>query len=466
MDYTSGRALPRRKPACGEWRTSLNDPLPVVLGTVLPPSAGGSAPPSLAGLVLVPLVLLLLAAFAGGLRALLASPLRHQLLAQLPGRAGRRKPLLEEPPAWLPTTVGLVRIAGLFAAVVWMVRQTDRLAPGPAVWTAWILFGLAAALLLECVRALVLRGRGLTWVLRTLPLIRLLALPLRPLTALIASNLRRFGADPAGEAARTLAEEVLDVASETERQEALGETERRMIEGILELPETDAAEVMTPRTSLAAITASDNLRTALEVVRNEGHSRIPVYEDDLDHIVGIFHAKDILAALPDGLDLERTVVREHMRAPFFIPETTRVPAILEEMRRRRNHLAVVVDEYGGTAGVVTIEDLLEEIVGEIEDEHDTASPQPSIENLGPGEVMIEGIVAVGDLNEALGVDLPEDEGYDTVAGLIFQELGRIPTPGESLQVDGVYLEVVEADDRRIRRIRARRERPAAGNDAA
>jgi len=461
-----GKALPRRKAARGERRTSLSDPLTVVLGTILPPSTGDSAPPSLAGLVLVPLALLLLAAFAGGVRALCASPLRHQLLAGLPARSGRKKALLEDPPAWLAGTAGLVRIAGLFAAVVWMVRQSDRLAPGPEVWTAWILFGLAAAFLLEGFPALAVRGRGLAPVLAILPLIRVLALPLRPLTALLSSTLRRFGADPEGEAARTLAEEVLDVASETERQEALGETERRMIEGILELPETDAAEVMTPRTSLAAITASDNLQTALEVVRNEGHSRIPVYEGDLDHIVGIFHAKDILAALPDGLDLEKTVVREHMRAPFFIPETTRVPAILEEMRRRRNHLAVVVDEYGGTAGVVTIEDLLEEIVGEIEDEHDTTSPQPSIENLGPGEVMIEGVVPVGDLNEVLGVDLPEDEGYDTVAGLIFQELGRIPTPGESLQVDGVYLEVVEADERRIRRIRARRERPAAGSDAA
>ncbi|NQU49388.1 MAG: HlyC/CorC family transporter, partial [Planctomycetes bacterium] len=246
----------------------------------------------------------------------------------------------------------------------------------------------------------------------------------------------------------------------------LGPAERKMIGHLLELPETDAAEVMTPRTGLTAISSDATVSAALEMAAKEGHSRIPVFEDDFDHIKGLFHIKDVLAAIAVGSPIANNPVSEHMREAFFVPETVRLPNLFEEMRRRRAHLAVVVDEYGGTAGVVTIEDLLEEIVGEIEDEHDSLDDQPKVHRASALEIIADGGVTIDSLNEEFSVQLPVDESYETLAGLIFDRLGHVPSEGESIPLEGVTLEVLEADDRRIRKVRLVRTPSQPESDAA
>jgi len=208
------------------------------------------------------------------------------------------------------------------------------------------------------------------------------------------------------------------------------------------------------------------LAEALQSSHEDGHSRILVIEEDLDHVIGVFYVKDALHRVATDAAAAAAPVREHMRQPYFVPETMRVPALLEELRRRRVHLAVVVDEYGGTAGVVTVEDLLEEIVGEIEDEHDPEDESLHFDRRSPDELEVDGRYGVADLNEVFDARLPEDKDYDTLAGLLFDRFGHIPTDGESVQVDGVVLEVVEADDRRIQRVRVTRAEPGAESGPA
>lgn len=229
-----------------------------------------------------------------------------------------------------------------------------------------------------------------------------------------------------------------------------------MIGRVIDLPEADAASTMTPRTELTAVTQGSSLSAFLKVALEEGHSRIPVYEQNLDDIKGVLYLKDLMALLADEVDLETEKVEDHMREPFFVPETKSVPALLEEMRIRRVHLAVVVDEYGGTAGVVTIEDLVEEIIGEIQDEHDHMEESAELLRIDADSIEAEGRVSLYDLNEFFGSDLPEDEDYDTIAGLLFDRFGHIPVPGETLELDDMCLEVLQADDRRIHRVRLSR----------
>ena len=207
---------------------------------------------------------------------------------------------------------------------------------------------------------------------------------------------------------------------------------------------------------MTAVTYDSTLADFLKLSLEEGHSRIPVYEKNLDDIKGVLYLKDLMQLTLDGTDLSQEKVPAHMREPFFVPETISVPNLLEEMRQRRIHLAVVVDEYGGTAGVVTIEDLIEEIVGEIQDEHDQKEESAELVRIDENKIEVDGRVSIYDLNEFFDTDLPEDEDYDTIAGLLFDRFGHIPVVGEHLKMDDLYLEVLQADDRRIHRVRLTR----------
>ncbi|TAH39228.1 MAG: HlyC/CorC family transporter [Planctomycetota bacterium] len=412
------------------------------------------------------MLLVLLGALLGGLRTLLASPLRGSLLLSLPEERRKRWEERLERSEQLVAAAGMLRALCVFGAALLVFVDTEPLS-WPWRLALWFGAALLVAMLHEAIPALVASGRGVGVVLLTLPLVRLLSLPLRPLTSLLRGIQRKLGAHPAGQRVAAIAAEMMEAASASGRLTELGERERLMIEHILELPETFASQVMTPRTELTAIPAQTTLIEALRTARKEGHSRILVIEKDLDHVVGLFYVKDVLLALDEQLDLKREVVREHMREPYFVPETTRVPALLEEMRKRRTHLAVVVDEYGGTAGVVTIEDILEEIVGEIWDEFEGVAASGPVQRVGPDEAVVEGRIFIADLNEAFGAALPETEDFDTVAGLMFDRFGRIPAKGERLEQDGLVLEVLDADDRRIRKVRVRRLEPApAESDAA
>ncbi len=241
-------------------------------------------------------------------------------------------------------------------------------------------------------------------------------------------------------------DEIQILLQDSMREGAVEQDEEAMIHGVFELTHTVAREVMTPRPDIQAVPADATLEEVLEVAARTGHSRFPVYEDSIDKIVGVLIVKDLLRwFLRDDWSSFRAVVEA--RAPFYVPESKHVDDLLAEMRRQKVHLAVVVDEFGGTDGIVTLEDLLEEIVGDIYDEHDVAE-QPDIAVKPGGRVEVDGGMSLSDLVEEL--DLPAlDEEYDTVAGYVIGTLGRIPKEGERVPLGEVELEVREVADRRV-----------------
>jgi CBS domain containing-hemolysin-like protein len=229
------------------------------------------------------------------------------------------------------------------------------------------------------------------------------------------------------------------------------EDEMEMITGIMELGETKVREVMVPRIDIVAISGVASLDEALDTVIAAGHSRIPVFTGTIDSIDGLLYAKDLLKAFR-ARDFEPNM-RDLLREPYYVPESKPVDELLEDLQTRKVHMAVVVDEYGGTAGVVTIEDLLEEIVGEIQDEYD--QEEPRIERVSDDEIVFNAGMDIDDVNRMMDIDLPTDE-VDTLGGLVFIGLGKVPVPGESVVFDDAEIEVLELEGRRINRVRVLR----------
>ncbi len=235
-------------------------------------------------------------------------------------------------------------------------------------------------------------------------------------------------------------------------QGVLEAEEEQMISAVIELGEGRVHEVMVPRIDVTAIPVDTPFAEAVDTILREGHSRIPVYEESIDNIVGILYAKDLLPYLKGGAappDLRRL-----LRPPLFVPESMSVDDLLHELQRRKVHMAIVLDEYGGTAGLVTIEDLLEEIVGEIQDEYDVE--EPMVERFSDDEVRFDGRANIDDFVEAFGVDLRDEdrEEYDTVGGLVYHRIGGVPKVGDSIDVDNVTLTVESTDGRRVGKVRA------------
>ena len=229
-----------------------------------------------------------------------------------------------------------------------------------------------------------------------------------------------------------------------EESGALEASERRMIDGIIDFDETRVHEIMIPRTDMIAIEADAKLGEAVSLFIEEGHSRIPVYEESPDNIVGILYVKDTLKNLSEG-NLE-SGVRELHRKPIFVPETIRTAELLENMRREHIHIAIIVDEYGGVAGIVTMEDILEQIVGEIQDEYDEEAPE--IQKLDDGSYMVQGIMSLEDLNEELGTDFHSDDA-ETIGGLVLILSGSFPDEGEVFHYEGWTMRVAGLEDHRI-----------------
>jgi CBS domain containing-hemolysin-like protein len=220
--------------------------------------------------------------------------------------------------------------------------------------------------------------------------------------------------------------------------------------------------VLIPRAQVSMLQADTKLSDAIAFVREDGHTRLPVYGRDRDDVLGWVHARDLLAHA--GKDsAHTTTVREIQRVPFFVPVNKPLNELLDEMRKRKVHLAIVLNEIGATAGVVSLEDLLEEIVGDIHDEHDVEERRlPRPEDVLKGDVPLDARLRVEDANRLLKLDLPlEPDAYDTLAGLLLHRLGRIPKAGESLALEGATLSVLEADERRVRRVRLLVDRKAA-----
>ena len=224
-----------------------------------------------------------------------------------------------------------------------------------------------------------------------------------------------------------------------------------MLEGVLEVGDLKVRDIMVPRAQMVFVRRSDPVARLLPVVVDSGHSRVPVLDEDRDDIVGILVAKDLLL-LTTAPARERFDIREYMRPAVFVPESKRLNVLLKEFRRSRNHMAIVVDEYGGVAGLCTIEDVIEQIVGEIDDEFDVEDDQ-NIRRDAERQFTVRGVTRIDEFNEYFGAQLSEEEGVDTIAGLIMKQLGRLPRRGESASIDGFEFRVLRADRRRIDALR-------------
>ncbi len=225
--------------------------------------------------------------------------------------------------------------------------------------------------------------------------------------------------------------------------------EREMIEGIFSFGDTTVREVMIPRVDIVALEETASIDEALNTIITTGHSRIPVYRETIDHIVGILYAKDLLLWLRSGQ--RDASIGSLLRTAHFVPDTMKVDALLKDLQARKVHLAIVVDEYGGAAGLVTIEDVIEEIVGEIQDEYDV-DEQP-IRELGPGDIEVDARVPIDDINDLTGLRLVSEES-DRIGGIVFERLGRVPKVGDVVQIaDGATIAVLSMDGLRLRKLR-------------
>ncbi len=288
-----------------------------------------------------------------------------------------------------------------------------------------------------------------------------------PFLALSRLILRLLGLRPTSRPVG-LEEEVMALFG-SEEDDAPPEEEQEMMASLVEFHSTLVREVMVPRTDIVAIANDTTLRETLDEVINAGYSRLPVYEESIDNVKGILHAKDLLKLLQgDNPNPANFSVMSYLRPAMFMPDSKKVDDLLREMQLGRQQMAIIFDEYGGTAGLVTIEDLLEEIVGEIRDEYDRE--EPSIEKVAEGEYVVDARVPLDDVNEELGINLATGD-YDTLGGLMFERLGRIPAVGDELTANGVRIVVESAEGRRLRKLRLtviNREPPSAdgrGNTA-
>jgi len=281
---------------------------------------------------------------------------------------------------------------------------------------------------------------------------RLLGPLVNGLAALTDRIARSVGADVSREA-QISAEELKLIVERGGEQGVLEAEEEQMINAVIELGERRVHEVMVPRVSIVGIRVDASFEQAIDIVIEEGHSRIPAYEESIDEVVGILYAKDLLPYLKSDA-APRPALRKLLRPPVLVPESMTIDDLLHELQRRKVHIAVVLDEYGGTAGIVTIEDLLEEIVGEIQDEYDVE--EPMVVRLSDNQAQIDGRADVDVLRELFDVELEleDEEEYDTVGGLIYHRVGGVPAPGDTIALNALTLTVETTDGRRVGKVLA------------
>ncbi len=348
----------------------------------------------------------------------------------------------------LSQTLARVVFAGILLSFAGQAAGEARSAL--AAWLGMVVLSALFLMVVEfTIEGYILR-RAEGWGVRLEPFARGLVLLLTPLVFL---PLRLLRSQWPGATAAHMTEDELKSWVETEQEEGgLEREERQMIYSIFQFGDTLAREIMVPRMDVLALEVTTPLAQAVEAFLQSGHSRLPVYEDDIDNIIGLLYAKDLLRAMSSGL--KETNLRALLRPAYFVPDTKKADALLAEMQSQRIHLAIVVDEYGGMAGIVTLEDIIEEIIGEIQDEYD-AGEEELAEQVGPGEYLFQARIDLDDVNEIMDSRLQKIES-DTLGGYLYDHFGRIPRGGESIQAGGLLLTIEQVSGRRIRRVRARR----------
>ncbi|HZL34744.1 MAG TPA: transporter associated domain-containing protein [Tepidisphaeraceae bacterium] len=251
-------------------------------------------------------------------------------------------------------------------------------------------------------------------------------------------------------------QEILSVVEEGEKEGVVDEQERQMIESVIEFRDTTAGQIMTPRSQMVAIDVDSTLEHVRQTIEQSGHSRIPVYTGTLDQIVGILYARDLLRYL--GQPTAKFELKTALRAPLYVPESKPSGHLLRDFRLQKIHIAIVLDEYGGTAGLVTIEDILEQIVGDITDEHEPVEP-PMFKRLSDSAFEADAALEIDELNRLTGLEIPKDAGYTTLGGYLSAALGNIPQAGTVYQHNGATYTVIDAEPRKINRVRVAMKAP-------
>jgi len=247
-------------------------------------------------------------------------------------------------------------------------------------------------------------------------------------------------------------EELLNVVGEGEKDGVVDEEEREMIESVLEFRDTTVNEIMTPRTEIVGLAVEATLSETKQTIVQAGHSRYPVYEDSIDNIIGMLYAKDLLQDMDSHQDADAAGIRNRIREPYFVPASKTLRDVLHDFQNQKVHLAVVLDEYGGTAGVVTIEDVLEELVGEITDEHEPPQAE-SVKRIDENTIEVDSRYEVDELNDEYGLNIPEEDGFETIGGFAFSRLGYIPQTGEEFDYENLHITILDAGRRKINRLR-------------
>jgi CBS domain containing-hemolysin-like protein len=380
-------------------------------------------------------------------------------LKSMAGKGVRRAERLHNFADERASVLAVLAVARTFAVVVAtglaifiVSRETEH------SWGVFALVATGGAIVLALLDALprvIVAQDAEPWGIRLVPVINTFRTVFGPIAWAIDRSLRTVvgqnGEDHEDDAPRRETEEILRLAEIDPGEDSIEEEERQMIQGIIDMDETTAREIMAPRIDIVGLDLDQTIDDALRLIVAKGFSRIPLYDETIDNVVGVIYAKDLLRCLTEG---RKPSLKDVARPPYFIPESKRVSELLAELRQSKVHIAIVVDEYGGTAGIVTIEDLLEEIVGEIQDEYDRE--EAPIEQITETEAILDARVSIDALRELFGFEPDEDEDYDTVGGFVYHHLGKVPSAGDEVRVDGLTLRVLSVLGRRIKKVRAKK----------
>jgi CBS domain containing-hemolysin-like protein len=406
-------------------------------------------------------ILLLLVASLAAVQARAVRGARRQLIQELCRRRGRPDRYEEivaasEVIAFIAATVVVCAAVGAtllaFGGLVPAGRSPVVEASAVAGWIAvcWLLLVVLPLLLVRYAGPWIVVATWTVW----RPVVGLIGPVVHHLAGIASLLGRGTGRGPAA-ADERLNEEFRLVVDEAHREGGLADAARDMIRGVIALDEVRVAAIMTPRTRIVSLAAATPWADAIRLAAESGHTRLPVWDRSPDDVVGVLHIRDVLSRLAAGGAATPPEIRPLLRLPWFVPESMSVQKLLREFQRGKTHLAVVTDEFGGISGLVTIEDALEEIVGEIADEHDEAFTD-GLRMLSAEACEAVAAVRVAAVNERLGLHLPEEADFDTIGGFVFHQFGRIPEIGERIESHGARLEVLAASRRRIDLVRVER----------
>jgi CBS domain containing-hemolysin-like protein len=350
---------------------------------------------------------------------------------------------------------GSARLLANMGVLIGLIEACESL--GMQFWLEYLVAATVAVVLLV-IFALALPGslashHGEAWIARWVRTVHTLHRAARPAVRVLLATERLVGktagasVDEPVESEAEAEETLLEAVEEAESAGAVDEDERQLIENVIDFGDATVDDVMTQRKDIVALERTSPIDEVIRVVVDSAHSRIPIYRDSIDHIEGVLYARDLLSLWDSRASFDIASV---VRVPMYVPRTKRLAELLRDFRHQKVHVAIVVDEYGGTAGLVTIEDVLEELVGDIADEHEPTEPA-MFTRLSDRTAEVDASIEIAALNQQLGVRLPEDERYQTVAGLLATQLERIPAEGDVVQVDRVKLTVLDAEATRARR---------------